>query len=141
MSILFLVYSPFGLLFTLPLLGATLRWFYYNKKDHYKVYINAKKLVITQGLNKKQLINADLKNIRSVYIVILRKSHYNEFDDATVYENKNELIIETLSDKIVVTNSLIDSEQVFIKNTILEWVNQHRQTIPLDDEKTLFFDR
>lgn len=133
-SILYLIYSPFGLLFTLPLLLATIRWTYHNKMDHYKIYLNPKRLIITKGMSKRKLINTDLHRIEDVFIVKITRPTLGEFPNDPILDNRNELIVKTKFERVVVTNSLIDSEQIFIKNTILKWRNQHIKIIPIDDD-------
>ncbi|MDB5258581.1 MAG: hypothetical protein JWM14_3276 [Chitinophagaceae bacterium] len=132
-SVLYLIYSPFWLLFSLPLLAATIRWTYYNKKDHYKIYLNNKQLIVTKGMNKLEIINTDLHSIRDVYIVKITERVPGKFKHDPIIDNKNELVVETSSDRIVITNSLIDSEQVFIQNKILGWIKEHRIIISIDD--------
>ena len=125
--IVFLFALPFDLsslfFFLVPLflLGVIIRWIQANKKDHYKIQLNAKQLLITKGMNKDVIIQTDLRDIRAVYIVLVTKSTAGEFANDPILDNRNELVIETMSDRIVVTNSLLDSEQVFIKNKILKW--------------------
>lgn len=129
--IVFLFTLPFDssslLFFLVPLflLAVIIRWIYTNKKDHYKIHLTAKQLLITKGVNKDVIIQTDLKDIRAVYIVLLTKSTVGEFANDPILDNRNELVIETLSDRVVVTNSLLDSEQVFIKNEILKWKEEH----------------
>jgi hypothetical protein len=133
LTIVFLLHAPFGLFFSIPLLAATIRWIYYNKKDHYRIKLNPKRLIITKGMSKIDIINTDLKSIRNIYIVKITDRISGEFAHDPILDNKNELVIETDVEKIVVTNSLIDSEQIFIENKIKEWMKQHLKTITIDD--------
>lgn len=131
-SIVFLINSPFGLLFTLPLLAATIRWTRHNQKDHYKIHLLPKRLIITKGLNKRELINTELQDIRAVYIVEKTELVPGEFAHDPIIDNKNELIIRTEYETFMITNSLVDKEQIFIRNKIIEWVKQHVKNIRLD---------
>jgi hypothetical protein len=133
LSIVYLFLNPYVLLFSIPAIIGTVRWIHLNRNDNYKIHLYPQQLLITKGLNKKEIINANLQDIIDIYIVKKYEYTIGEFGHAAILDNKNELIIETISGKIVVTNSLVDSEQIYIKNSIWEWIHEHRSTLSAEN--------
>lgn len=115
-----------GLFITIPLLLALVYWMIYNIKDKYIIMITKDRLEITKGMDKCEIVNMAMTEIKSIWIK--RKTGKVLTSARTAISSKTpdiiELRISTDYSEILVTNSLIYSNQLFIKEQINKRLNQ-----------------
>lgn len=126
LSIWFIIDIHQGLFYTLPLLALVVYWTIYNKRDHYFILLTDQRLLITRGMNKRVIIDIPLKTIKEVKFNYVYDIIAGKYEADSLLNNKNELIIHTKNDAVFITNSLLDSEQLFLQKTIMEWVERYK---------------
>jgi|GEM_PF-5596053 len=96
-------------------------WLIYNVNDNYIVYIGPINLKIVRGMHRSKLVDVALIDIKRVKIKRKYGSIYTSRYGATSETgNSDELIIVTDQAEILVTSSLLYSEQLYLKDKISE---------------------
>ena len=120
------IFNPSGILIIFPILIiAVVYLIISNIKDVYIIEIADGFLDVKQGMHKSILYKIRLDNIVDVKISKKYGKVYSSARTGLTSEtpNKNELYVLTAQEQIMITNSIIYSEQLFIKNKILEKIN------------------
>lgn len=117
--------KPQMMVATVGLWLALIYWIIYNIKDNYIFRIGRDTLEVIKGMHKSTILSLELSDIDRVKIKRVYGKVYTHARSATTSEtgNTDELIIEIGNDEILVTNSLVYSHQLFIKNKIQERID------------------
>ena len=121
-DIVFIINFPIALIFTIPITAISGYYFIYNIKDKTKIEITTDTLVVSNIFNNKTTLNLKLIDIKS--LELHRKSGKKLTSARTGLSSQtpsiDSLIIKTNTDDYILTNTLLYSQQVFIKKTIEE---------------------
>lgn len=120
-NVYLLMEVPIGMIVSGPLLLSLIYWVVYNIKDNYLVRIAGNRVLIQKGMDKRILLNANLDEILNISIV--RRSGKELRSARTGLSSQtpdiDELWVQTPGSEVMITNSLLYSNQVFIKNQIM----------------------
>ena len=110
------------------LLAAVIYFIIHNAKDRYRISITNEKLKVVKGMHNAFVLELNLADIKGVKIKRKYGKVYTHARSGTQSEtpNTDELIIDTGYTEIVLTNSLLYSEQLFIKTIIEERLSQRQ---------------
>ncbi len=119
-DILLLINFPIALILTIPITGIVGYYFIFNIKDKTKIVISNDILVVSSVFDKITKLEIKLIDIKS--LELHRKSGKKLTSARTGLSSQtpsiDSLIIKTNTDDYILTNTLLYSQQVFIKKII-----------------------